>query len=121
MRHITKKADTFLPCPFCGSWDIEPDGVSYYKDGKEENGLCHDPACNNCGATSNNWNVRAYPSEVYWNAFINRVRRMALDINEPRGKDGAIPSDPFCQGFRTACGQLVSEINGLKQPEKSDD
>lgn len=51
-----------MPCPFCGSLDIDPEGVAYYKDGDKKNGLSHDPACNDCGATCKDWNTRPQPS-----------------------------------------------------------
>lgn len=63
-----------LPCPFCGSDDIDPEGITQFKDNEihDENGnlrnwndhatpgrLEHRPACNNCSATTDiEWNNR---------------------------------------------------------------
>jgi len=69
----------FEKCPFCGSKDIDPEGVASFKEKewKDEAGnlrnwndhatperLIHSPACNNCGATSgdSNWNTRTQPT-----------------------------------------------------------
>lgn len=65
-----------LPCPFCGSADIDPEGVASFK--KENRGgkfdwanyapemLEYDPACNNCSATASkdSWNTRAAFAEL---------------------------------------------------------
>jgi len=60
-----------LPCPFCGSKDIDPTGCSaflpeYQVEGKTWDGddiqdkLRHFPACNNCNATTDgDWNTRS--------------------------------------------------------------
>lgn len=59
------------PCPFCGSNDIDPEGVtSFKKEYRDKEGVSwshytekmleHRPSCNNCGATTeDNWNNRA--------------------------------------------------------------
>lgn len=59
-----------LPCPFCGSDDIDPEGVSSFKpefrtpdnnwkDHATPDKIEHRPACNNCNATTDNdWNER---------------------------------------------------------------
>lgn len=58
-------------CPFCGSEDIDPEGVASFKKEYRTQNLTWDkdatpdrierrPACNNCGATTDgDWNVRA--------------------------------------------------------------
>ncbi len=51
-----------LPCPFCGSDDIDPEGVFFY-DGGDTAKPINAPACNKCSATSgktvDDWNNRA--------------------------------------------------------------
>jgi len=62
-----------LPCPFCGSTDVDPTGVASFKDNEKNNPdgsprnwykakpewIEHRPACNNCGAsTDSDWNTR---------------------------------------------------------------
>ena len=43
--------DELLPCPFCGSSDVDHEGLSSIIDTR--------PACNNCGAsTDGDWNAR---------------------------------------------------------------
>lgn len=67
-----EQAGELLPCPFCKSTDIDPEGVAQFK--KEYRTLAnnwenhtpemleHKPSCNSCGATTNgNWNTRATP------------------------------------------------------------
>ncbi|PHS61022.1 MAG: hypothetical protein COB09_18925 [Thalassobium sp.] len=58
------------PCPFCGSTDIDPEGVASFKpefraremswaDDDIADYIQHKPACNNCGATTEgDWNTR---------------------------------------------------------------
>lgn len=59
------------PCPFCGSEDIDPEGIASFKEEyrnknlnwdehANEETIEHKPACNVCGATTNgDWNKRA--------------------------------------------------------------
>ncbi len=67
----TQNREALLPCPFCGSTDIDPEGVSSFKDqykycgyswndDDKEGKIEHRPACNNCSATTDgDWNHRA--------------------------------------------------------------
>jgi hypothetical protein len=61
-------------CPFCGSTDIDPEGVASFRDEEKHNPdgslrnwkddalperIQHSPACNECGATTDgDWNTR---------------------------------------------------------------
>lgn len=77
------------PCPFCGSDDIEADGVAFYPEGNKENGLHHAPACNNCGATGGDtvdqWNTRAKPvSDEKRREALDYVGRLKRGANEAR-------------------------------------
>lgn len=49
------------PCPFCGSNDIEPDGVAAMR---EDGSTYHYPSCNDCMASCVNWNTRHTDSAV---------------------------------------------------------
>lgn len=65
---MTTPSEELKPCPFCGSADIDSEGVSsikkdsgvgLWKDAKPEH-IEHHPACNNCSATTNGaWNTRS--------------------------------------------------------------
>jgi len=63
------------PCPFCGSTDIDPEGVACFKpeykggsvgwDKATDDMIVHRPACNSCGATTDgDWNTRAEPAPL---------------------------------------------------------
>lgn len=63
------KADELMPCPFCGSKDIDPEGVaSIAEEHRKEVGtwdkaqphhIVNRPACTNCNATTDgDWNTR---------------------------------------------------------------
>jgi len=79
------------PCPFCGSTDIDPEGVACFKpeykggsvgwDKATDDMIVHRPACNSCGATTDgDWNTRAEPAplpdEVEFS--IVRLQKMAV-------------------------------------------
>ena len=58
-------SDELIPCPFCGSDDIETfynrSGVDHY-------------TCQYCGATAKQWNTRHEPDDV------NRMRNLLEDV-----------------------------------------
>ena len=58
-------SDELIPCPFCGSDDIETfynrSGVDHY-------------TCQHCGATAKQWNTRHEPDDV------NRMRNLLEDV-----------------------------------------
>lgn len=68
---MTTETTKFLPCPFCGSTKIDPEGVAAFKPEYRAQDLNwnehatpdkieHRPACLECGATTDgDWNVRA--------------------------------------------------------------
>lgn len=74
------------PCPFCGSTDIDPEGVLASKDGGENYSY---PACNDCSASCEDWNTRtpakqSTPEElrgaVKWaNFFLNVQNTVEID------------------------------------------
>jgi len=63
--------DEVLPCPFCGTADIDPEGVVAFKPEYRYSDMTEDrdatpdklefgPACNQCGCTTDgHWNTRA--------------------------------------------------------------
>ena len=87
--------DILKPCPFCGSADIDPEGVASFKDqyrkmmdtcytwneNANQQTIEHRPACNNCGATTNGeWNDRNPTVETTTAcAFINGKRYVSGD------------------------------------------
>jgi len=75
-------------CPFCGSNDIDPEGVASFKppfifdenlkwENAEPHMIENRPACNECGATTNgDWNTRTPPPPS------GDAVRLALDVLE---------------------------------------
>lgn len=61
--------EKLLPCPFCGSNDIDPEGVSIIDPAvrkeithwhmAEPHHIISKPACNNCSASADEWQRRA--------------------------------------------------------------
>lgn len=81
-------------CPFCGSTDIDPEGVacfkkkyrqSYYNwdDHANEETIEHRPACNNCGATTEgDWNTRSADKA---NALLDEAIRLLNGVVQSNG------------------------------------
>lgn len=70
-------ADALLPCPFCGSADIDPEGVLASKDGGKNYTY---PACNDCSASCENWNTRTaewlrLTRKIKWKKYLHRRRK----------------------------------------------
>ena len=87
-------SDELIPCPFCGSDDIETfynrSGVDHY-------------TCQYCGATAKQWNTRHEPDELpKW--AIKEINTM---------KDWAMPNPEYGFGFGDACDRILS----LRKPE----
>lgn len=93
----TSEISSLLPCPFCGSGDVDPEGVAAFKpehrtsdmtwdDARPEH-IEHYPACNVCSATTNgNWNTRA-------------IEPVSFDLHS------------MCRGFEKRKEQLVALAN----------
>jgi len=70
-----------LPCPFCGCKDIDPEGVAYYPQGDKDKGLHHDPACNQCSATTAYpWNTRAATKPAVPQQMIDIVQQLSANV-----------------------------------------
>jgi len=76
------------PCPFCGSPDIDPEGVASFKpEYRNSNNtwptaqphmIENRPACNNCGATTDgDWNTRATTHKTW---RLHLAERSALEV-----------------------------------------
>lgn len=91
------------PCPFCGSFDIDPEGVASFKEQYQTSDNTWDkctpgmienrPACNNCGATTNGeWNARSEPTNYDNQAALNYAQhaRELLNDGEIENADGLL-------------------------------
>jgi len=69
-------SEELKPCPFCGSDNIDPEGVASFKpeyrtsdmnweEDASKGTIQHRPACADCGATTEeNWNTRADQEQI---------------------------------------------------------
>lgn len=103
-----------LPCPFCGSADVDHK-FSYFKLPAEEGGgtYGHEPGCNACGASvpAEIWNRRSALSQE---AVRNEVLEEAAKVCDG-AYAGSTENDLWLDGAITASSQIAVAIRALKK------
>lgn len=88
---MTTQKPELMPCPFCGSADIDPEGVFASKDGGENYSY---PACNDCSASCEDWNTR---TGLYTTACAERDALRALCEGMARAITASIEGASFAE------------------------
>lgn len=110
--------ETMLPCPFCGSFDVDPEGWLGTEEGGKEGEFRRGPECMGCGATTVSveaWNRRPVHSAPFSHlptdsrTLLGRLSAALAVIESSGGVDGA-------HHKMWVIDQVVRELTGNDYP-----
>lgn len=122
--------EKLLPCPFCGSSDIDPEGVASFKeehrfndskfgwDNYEPHMIEHRPCCNKCGATTDgDWNIRKTTSNENKELGIAPCRcggGAVKEVVEPHKHELAKWMPDYEGGVFVSCGKCSAMTSSVE-------